>query len=477
MKKDIFKITIFISVLTFIFVYFNGVFRIKRPDGIYNMDIFYEQPKNSIDVMFFGSSHVFQDINPAVLWDENGVASYVLGGSIQPLWNTYYYINEALKYQKPKVLVVELYRACESREYIQDERVVVNTFGMKMSFDKVNAIKASIDKSNWNDYILQYPIYHSRYNDLKESDFDNTLITVDGKDFKGYVPAETIIHYEELKNISTITEKKELPKKNKEYLLKIINLSKANNIPLLFIVSPYPSISDKEQMYYNECQRIAEENNIPYINFNLKYNELGLSPMNDFADVSHLNLRGSYKYTKYLGQYLVKNYSLENKKGQKVYDSWNRNSEILNEVSNNYNLITENNFDKYIENLERNGNYTVVISCNGNLKKSKNYLDVKEKIVKYGVEEGIIEGNGIQVLDNRQTLYNSNKEQGSKYIKLGKNQIDILVENNILYKGKEQKKVANGINIIVYDKKINKLVDSVGFDSEKSFSIVRKLDK
>ena len=40
------------------------------------MEIFYEQEKNSIDVIFYGSSHVYSDINPAVLWREAGVASF-----------------------------------------------------------------------------------------------------------------------------------------------------------------------------------------------------------------------------------------------------------------------------------------------------------------------------------------------------------------------------------------------------------------
>ena len=47
------------------------------------MELFYEQEPGSIDVMFYGSSHTYSDINPAVLWEEEGISSYDLAGSLQ----------------------------------------------------------------------------------------------------------------------------------------------------------------------------------------------------------------------------------------------------------------------------------------------------------------------------------------------------------------------------------------------------------
>lgn len=59
----------------------NRVFKMKYGDGIYSLTKFYEQKKDSVDVLVLGSSHAFENINTGTLWDEYGMASYVLGGS------------------------------------------------------------------------------------------------------------------------------------------------------------------------------------------------------------------------------------------------------------------------------------------------------------------------------------------------------------------------------------------------------------
>ena len=46
-------------------------------------------------------------------------------------------MKESLKYQRPQVMVVELVRAIESREHIEEARTITNTFGMKLSKEKV----------------------------------------------------------------------------------------------------------------------------------------------------------------------------------------------------------------------------------------------------------------------------------------------------------------------------------------------------
>lgn len=62
---------------------------------------FYNQKENTIDVLCIGNSATYVNINPAIMW-ENGIASFNLCESSQMPWNTYYYLEEALKTQKEK---------------------------------------------------------------------------------------------------------------------------------------------------------------------------------------------------------------------------------------------------------------------------------------------------------------------------------------------------------------------------------------
>ena len=50
---------------------------------------FYAEPKDSLDVVFLGSSHVFCAINPLAIYDETYLKSYSLGSGQQRNWISY----------------------------------------------------------------------------------------------------------------------------------------------------------------------------------------------------------------------------------------------------------------------------------------------------------------------------------------------------------------------------------------------------
>lgn len=67
-----------------------------------------QEEENSLDVLFFGSSLVYCDVVPAVIWENTGLRSYVMAGPEQTMPITYYYIKEACRTQSPQAVVVEL---------------------------------------------------------------------------------------------------------------------------------------------------------------------------------------------------------------------------------------------------------------------------------------------------------------------------------------------------------------------------------
>ena len=109
MKKSVVRIICFLLILVLCLGYANSVFKVKYGDGIYDVTKFYELEDNTVDVLFLGSSHAFEDFNTGTLWDEYGMSSFILAGSVQPMWNTYFYLKEALKTQTPKLIVLEGY--------------------------------------------------------------------------------------------------------------------------------------------------------------------------------------------------------------------------------------------------------------------------------------------------------------------------------------------------------------------------------
>ena len=58
---------------------------------------FYSLPKNTLDIVFIGTSHLYYGIVPMKLWEDYGITSYVLAQETQIIECSYAYIKEVLK--------------------------------------------------------------------------------------------------------------------------------------------------------------------------------------------------------------------------------------------------------------------------------------------------------------------------------------------------------------------------------------------
>ena len=153
MRKSAVRIICFMFIFIMVLYYINKVFKVKFGDGIYSVTKFYELENESVDILILGSSHAFEDFNTGTLWDEYGMASYVLGGSVQPMWNTYYYLKEALKTQTPELIVLEGYLLTYESEFIDDSRIIKNNYGLKWSQNKIESIKISSPEERWSEFL------------------------------------------------------------------------------------------------------------------------------------------------------------------------------------------------------------------------------------------------------------------------------------------------------------------------------------
>lgn len=309
--KNLVKSILFLSLMGIVLFRVISILEGKWEDGSYVMRMFYEQPEDSVDVLILGSSHAGVDINPAVLWDEYGMASYVLWGSVQPFWNTYYYLLESLQYQEPELIVLEVYRAAETLEYMDPSRIAKNTFGMKASGNKVAAIQASTSPEMYVDYLLQFPIWHTRYNEITQEDFTVYEDAAEnGCTYKGLYDKIGLktTEFTSLPDVSGIDGVGAMTEKSYEYLMKIIEVAEEERIPLFFIVSPYVGITENDKKIYNQVEQIARQNDILFVDFNERMTEIGLEAKTDFAETSHLNQLGQEKYTAYLGKMIKAQY-------------------------------------------------------------------------------------------------------------------------------------------------------------------------
>ena len=321
-KKSISKI-VWVIFTIFSLWYLDGVLCIKTDHGINQSRAMYYQPKNSIDVVMMGSSHVHCDIDTGLLWNDYGIAAFDYSAAEQPLWNTYYYLKEICKYQKPKVVVLDLYSPAKNKEDYQYDWLRQNLYGMRLSINKMQMLAASVEPDRITDYFPAFAFYHDRFSDLTTKDLlypftaSSTLV-----EYKGFVPYLEVKPQErpELtqENSGGLTLKSEI------YLSKIIEYTQENDIELFLVVTPYIT-NGEDELVYNRVKEIAAQYGINFNSTNYDYDEIGLDFEKDFNDNSHLNYWGAYKFTLYLGKELKDRFDIPDRRGQEGYESWDAN--------------------------------------------------------------------------------------------------------------------------------------------------------
>ncbi len=325
-KRNRVRLGFVILFITTIYL-ISSILEIKSSHGIDQQAGLYWQREDTVDVIMMGTSHVHCNVNTALLWEKYGIAAYDYSGAEQPLWMTYFYLRELYKYQNPEVIVLDLYAPARLKEDYQYQRIAENIYGMRFSLNKMEMLAVSVEQERMLDYFPSFAVYHSRYDDLQEKDFENFFWNGKEKEaFKGYTPYWDTWVQEEPKLAEQGADG--LTEKSERYLRKIIAYTKKKGTDLIFIVAPY-IITETDKQTYNQIARIAEEEEIPFIDYNEYYQEIGLDFQNDFNDDSHLNYWGSCKFTDYLGNFLVSCDRIPDRRGQEGYESWDEHVRLI----------------------------------------------------------------------------------------------------------------------------------------------------
>lgn len=482
MKKNAIKVIAF--VLTFI-VCICGVTNVldfKYLDSTFKVKMFYEQEDNTVDVLVLGSSHAYQGINTAVLWNEYGIAAYNLGGAAQPIWNTYYYLEEALKTQTPKVIILDTYTLHYTDDYSEISFAIKNTYGLKWSDTKKAAIQASFDTEKYgNQYYFPILQYHSRYTDLNKSDFypyqANEAMYKNHKGFYCYFQTQAL----EEPDLSKATYFNMLTKKNDEYYRKIFDLAKTNNIPVIVTALPFAA-ETYHQAFFNTAKDIAESDyNFEFYNFLTDYKDIvGLDYATDFSDKQHLNYLGNTKISRFLGEILQNQYHVPDRRGDEKYASWEADAQVYYNQLKNHEITTYDSLNDYIP-VFSDERYTIIMTesiPNGKSLSPALILLLRPFFTELGISDEQFKNGGAWIFENGElTYYNQcNYDNYRKTVRLSRFN-DALIDIEIVDTDDDKRKtkritvdktdkttVNTGINIYIYDTFTQSTVDVVGFN-------------
>lgn len=254
------------------------------------------------DVIFIGDCEVYENFSPIVLWQDYGINSYIRGSAEQYIFQSYYLLEDTLRYETPKAVVFNV----QSLQFPEAQNEAYNRMtieGMRWSKAKVGSILASMqEQEQFLDYVFPLLRYHSRWSELTADDF-KYMFTSKKVSHNGYYmrvdvrPAKDVPTGKPLSDYS-------FDERGFEYLDKMAALCKQNGIQLILIKAPslYP-------YWYEEWDaqvvEYAQKNGLPYINFLSLAEEIGIDYNTDTYDGGlHMNLSGAEKLSKWMGNYL-----------------------------------------------------------------------------------------------------------------------------------------------------------------------------
>lgn len=253
------------------------------------------EKKNTIDVLVAGDSESYTSVSPMDLWDRAGIAAYDCGQPGQRIQETYYILKTAFRTQSPKLVLFE-----------------TNTMFRDPGFLK------NVQLSLTEPLAYHFPVikYHNAWKAL----FDGP--GGPKKSYKGFEIRDKVVSYEgDEEYMKETKDKAQIPEVVRIYMEKIKRLCEKNGADLLLVSAPSPKNYNYKK--HNSLEEYARENNLPYVDLNIKFRDIGIDwKLDSYDRGDHLNISGARKVTAYIGQYLADNYDLPDRRNDDGWREW-----------------------------------------------------------------------------------------------------------------------------------------------------------
>lgn len=419
--KSICIVAIFIGLWVFLTPYF-------RIDKDVSGDQFRNLPEDSIDILILGSSHAQYSMNPAVFYEETGYYAYVLGSGCQPMTMSYYMLEEALKTQKPEVVILDVFTMMPAQEVCYMDGMFYRAIEQMSGSTRMEAADNIDNKDLINEYKYDLLMNHRNWsrNDFNFESTDDLSLNEN----MGYV-AQQPKTYEFLHLIPFEKGDTDVKLKEKDLtaLDNIIALCEENDIRLILMKAAI----DIDQENYDYLQAIwdyADYYKIEHVDFLDLAEEIGFT-LGMHGDTWHNNTWGAQICSKYMANYIKEN----------DYIKFHTNNEVLENLCISLSQTTigwlfDNNIDIY-QLLEYASRYdlTILIKYSGAYKTTITSYE-NELLHNAGADFDFIKDknkNYYAIIQNQKVIIDSNEpleyQLNDKLITI--NSDEILIGDNI----------------------------------------------
>jgi len=334
MKKRIIKCAIAAIAFVLVFIFLQQLLTPKYATELIHGNMireYYDSTKNH-NILFIGDCEVFATFSPITLWEEFGVTSFVRGSAQQLVWQSYYLLEEMLRYEQPEVIVFSVL----AMQYAEPQSEAYNRLtlgGMRWSPSKFRAIQSSMtEEESLISYIFPLFRFKDRWREIRVEDFHyfftRPQITLNGFMINADTNPPSDFSPPPLRRANYDFGEKPL-----YYLQRITNLAAQHDIPLVLVKAPtlYPH-------WHTEWERqiveFASENGLLYVNLLNHLDEIGLDFNYHTFDFGYtLNVFGAELTTSFFGRILTSEFNLRDRTSEPCTTAtWDEKAELYRQV-------------------------------------------------------------------------------------------------------------------------------------------------
>ena len=270
--------------------------------------------KDSLDVLFLGSSQVICAVDSGTLTNEYGISSFNYASSGQQLITTKYYMDTALTRQRPKVIMLEVNSIFNDSIPISDNLFAWNYSPMPASPAKFQSLMEATGgnlKLSIEHTFVPLLAYHDRWKSFEKRD---VLYALNPREYaaeqiqtRGFLLRDEVTTGIDVAYFGDDTSKVDIPQYNADAIRYMEERCKREGIELVLLKVPS---SDWTKGQSSSVEEFAKECGLEYVDLNARWDEVGMDASTDLFDAKHLNVSGATKTTRWLAKYLQDKRSL-----------------------------------------------------------------------------------------------------------------------------------------------------------------------
>lgn len=345
MRRIVKIFSLAIAVFLFISISEIFLFRSNKADDL-RIEGFRLEERNSLDVVFLGSSEIFTSFSPPYAWQLQKITSYPYGVSGGPVTYWITMLEDILSRQDPQLIVVETNGAVYDAESLHGNAPLHYILDyMPVNTNKLQALDSLVTEETDGKEAFLFPIikYHSCWNDpdTLRSNFNN----IRDQRLRGHTMLRGIWVSNSiaapdapLRDLKEDNSKLPLDEEAERALREFLDYCRIKKLPVLFTCFPHQVTREDDRIYRNfqktnTIEEIVEEYGFPYLNMELLVQKIGLDPAYDYYNEGHLNIYGQRKFTEFFSQYLVEECGVTpGNHTQAQKESWDESAEYYSRL-------------------------------------------------------------------------------------------------------------------------------------------------